>query len=102
MYYIDIDVSTKESALFILDSNGKIVVRETTLATDPEIIARFIAATGLAIERIGLELGCTAAGLFAGLQRHGSPVICIYADTMPRQCRAWSGWRHRSRPGLTI
>jgi transposase len=44
MYYIGIDVSTKESALCILDGNGKIV-RETKLATDPEIIARFIAAT---------------------------------------------------------
>ena len=40
-------------------------------AADPEIIARFIAATGLAIERIGLESGCTAAWLFSGLQRYG-------------------------------
>jgi hypothetical protein len=30
----------------------------------------FIAATGLAIERIGLEAGCTAAWLFAGLRHH--------------------------------
>src|SRR5215471_6387429 len=69
MYYIGIDVSTKESALCILDAKGKIV-RETKLPTDPEIITRFIAATGLTIERIGLESGCTAAWLlFAGLQR---------------------------------
>jgi hypothetical protein len=46
---------------------------------DPEIIVRFIAATGLAIERIGLESGCTAAWLRAGLQRYGWPVICIDA-----------------------
>ena len=56
MYYIGIDVSTKESALCILDGKGKIE-RETKLPTDPESIARFIAATGLAIERIGLESG---------------------------------------------
>ena len=56
MYFIGIDVSTKESALCILDSNGKIV-RETKLPSDPEIIARFITDTGLAIERIGLESG---------------------------------------------
>ena len=56
MYFIGIDVSTKESALCILDGNGKIV-RETKLPSDPEIIARFIADTGLAIERIGLEFG---------------------------------------------
>ena len=78
MYYIGIDVSTKESALGILDGKGKIV-RETKLPTDPEMIARLIAATGLAIERIGLESGCAAAWLFAGLQRHGWPVICIDA-----------------------
>jgi transposase len=78
MYYIGVDVSTKESALCIMDGNGKIV-RETKLPTDPEIIARFIAATGLAIERIGLESGCPAAWLFAGLQRYGWPVICIDA-----------------------
>jgi transposase len=52
MYYIGIDVSTKESALCILDGKGKIL-HETKLPTDPEIIARF--ATGLAIERIGLH-----------------------------------------------
>jgi hypothetical protein len=68
MYFIGIDVSTKESALCIQDDKGKIV-RETKLPSDPEIIARFIADTGLASERIGLESGCTAAWLFAGLQR---------------------------------
>jgi len=75
MYFIGIDVSTKESALCIVDGNGKIV-RETKLPTDPAIIAGFITDTGLAIERIGLESGCTAAWLFAGLQRYGWPVIC--------------------------
>ena len=68
MYYIGIDVSTKERALCILEGKGKIA-RETKLPTDSEIIARLIDATGLVIERIGLESGCTAAWLFAGLQR---------------------------------
>jgi hypothetical protein len=85
MYYIGIDVSTKESALCILDGKGKIV-RETKLPTDPEIIARFIAATGLAIERIGLEAGCSAAWLFAGLQRDASEatrLVCAALRAMP-------------------
>ena len=59
MDYISIDVSTKESALCMPDGKGKIV-RETKLPTDPEIVARLIAATGLAIERIDVESGCTA------------------------------------------
>jgi transposase len=93
MYYIGIDVSTKESALCILDCKGKIV-RETKLPTDPEIIARFIAATGLAIERIGLEAGCTAAWLFAGLQRHGWPVICI--DARHAAAALQAGFRNKN------
>jgi transposase len=93
MYYIGIDVSTKESALCILDGNGKIV-REAKLATDPEIIARFIAATGLAIERIGLESGCTAAWLFAGLQRYGWPVICI--DARHAAAALQAGFRNKN------
>ena len=62
MYYIGIDVSTKESALCILDGKGKIV-RETKLPTDPEIIARFITAMGLqssgsAWNRVVPQPGC--------------------------------------------
>jgi transposase len=93
MYFIGIDVSTKESALCILDGKGKIV-RETKLPTDPEIIARFIAATGLAIERIGLESGCTAAWLFAGLQRYGWPVICI--DARHAAAALQAGFRNKN------
>ena len=93
MYYIGIDVSTKESALCILDGKGKIV-RETKLPTDPEIIARFIADTELAIERIGLESGCTAAWLFAGLQRYGWPVICI--DARHAAAALQAGFRNKN------
>ena len=88
MYYVGIDVSMKESALCILDDKGKIV-RETKLPTDPEIIGRFIADTGLAIERIGLESGCTAAWLFAGLQRYAWPVICIDARHAAAAKNSW-------------
>jgi len=93
MYFIGIDVSTKESALCILDGNGKIV-RETKLPSDPEIIARFITDTGLAIERIGLESGCTAAWLFAGLQRYGWPVICI--DARHAAAALQAGFRNKN------
>ena len=93
MYFIGIDVSTKESALCILDGNGKIV-RETKLPSDPEIIGRFIADTGLAIERIGLESGCTAAWLFAGLQGYGWPVICI--DARHAAAALQAGFRNKN------
>jgi transposase len=93
MYCIGIDVSTKESALCIMDGKGKIV-RETKLPTDPEIIARLIDTTGLAIERIGLESGCTAAWLFAGLQRYGWPVIRI--DARHAAAALQAGFRNKN------
>jgi transposase len=89
MYCIGIDVSTKESALCIMDGKGKIV-RETKLPTDPEIID----TTGLAIERIGLESGCTAAWLFAGLQRYGWPVIRI--DARHAAAALQAGFRNKN------
>jgi predicted NBD/HSP70 family sugar kinase len=65
MYYIGIDVSTKESALCILDGKGKIV-RETKLPTDPEIIARFIAATGLRSSGSAWNRGVPPLGCLPG------------------------------------
>jgi Transposase len=85
MYYVGIDVASRESAVCILDSKGKIV-REAKLSTDPEALGRFLADTGLAIERVGLESGCTAAWLFTGLQERGWPMICIVPGT-PRRRR---------------
>lgn len=93
MYYIGIDVALKESALCILDSKGKIV-RETKLSTDPDVIARFVADTALPIERIGLESGCTAAWLFAGLQHRGWPVICI--DARHAAAALQAGFRNKT------
>jgi transposase len=80
-------------AILASDGKGKIV-RETKLPTDPEIIARFIDTTGLAIERIGLESGCTAAWLFAGLQRYGWPVIRI--DARHAAAALQAGFRNKN------
>src|SRR5215831_3056203 len=93
MHFIGIDVSTKESALCILDGKGRIV-RQTKRPADPEIVARFIAATGLAIERIGLESVCTAPWLSAGLQRYGWPVICT--DARHAAAALQAGFRNKN------
>src|SRR5436190_6155074 len=64
--------------------------------TDPEVISRFVAATGLPTERIGLESSCTAAWLFAGLQRHGWPVVCI--DARHAGAALQAGFRNKNDP----
>ena len=61
MYYIGIDVSTKESALCILDGKGKIV-RETKLPTDPRLShalspPRGLPSSGSAWNRVVAPLG---------------------------------------------
>ena len=98
MYFIGIDVSMKESALCILDRNGKIV-RETKLPTDPAIIAGFIATTGLAIERIGLESGCTAAWLFGECQFHASlsAIAALLLGRSPGWAELWRLMRRSRR-----
>ena len=66
MDYVGIDAASKESAVCILDDQGKIVREAKLTTTDPEAIGCFLTDTGLAVERVGLESGCTAAWLFAG------------------------------------
>jgi transposase len=93
MYYVGIDVASQESAVCILDSKGKIV-REAKISTDPEALGCFLADTGLAIERVGLESGCTAAWLFTGLQERGWPVICI--DARHAAAALQAGFRNKT------
>lgn len=93
MHYVGIDVASKQSAICVLDSQGKIV-REAKLATDPEVIGCFLTETELAIERIGLESGCTAAWLIAGLQERAWPVICI--DARHAAAALQAGFRNKN------
>ena len=52
--YVGLDVSLKSTAICVVDAKGKIV-REGTVATDPEAIAAFIALHAPDAVRIGLE-----------------------------------------------
>ncbi|MFC7557094.1 hypothetical protein ACFQU7_40080 [Pseudoroseomonas wenyumeiae] len=56
MLYCGLDVSLKQTALCVVDGDGR-VVREAKLATDPEVISRFLQDNELGCERIGLEAG---------------------------------------------
>ncbi len=55
-----LDVSLKQTALCVVDGDGR-VVREAKLATDPEVISRFLGDNELGCERIGLESGGTSS-----------------------------------------
>jgi transposase len=57
-------------------------VLEGKAATEPEAIAAFLSATGVSLERVGIEAGLLALRLWDGLATAGLPVICIDARHM--------------------
>lgn len=80
-YYVGLDVSVKTTSVCIVDEGGKIV-KERSLATDPEAIATWLGKTGLAFERVGHEAGPMSSWLHEGLSKAGLPVVCVEARHM--------------------
>ena len=82
-YFAGLDVSLEETTICIVDGAGKIV-REARAASEPEALAAFFKACGMAVERIGPEACSLAAWLHGGLTEAGLPAVCIEA----RQAKA--------------
>src|SRR6202045_3755917 len=80
-YFAGLDVSLQETAVCIVDEDG-IVISEGKTASEPGDLARWIAATGLAVTRVGLEAGPLSPWLYAGLRAAGLPAICIETRRM--------------------
>jgi hypothetical protein len=57
MYYCGLDVSLRETALCIVDADGKIS-KEAKVPSDPDVIARTIIDSGYSCQKVGLESGC--------------------------------------------
>ena len=77
-HYVGLDVSLKQTAVCVVDQTGKIE-REAMVASDPDVIAQFMAAHAPDAVRIGLESGATSTWLWTELNKRGLPVICIDA-----------------------
>ena len=80
-YFAGLDVSLDETAICIVDEDG-IIVTEGKTASGPDDLARWLAATGLTITRLGLEAGPLSPWLHAGLRAAGLPTICIETRRM--------------------
>jgi len=72
-HYAGIDVSLKDSSVCVADANGKIV-RESTVASEPEALITWFSELGFAVTRIGLEAGPLSQWLYAAMQKAGLAV----------------------------
>ena len=85
-YCAGLDVSLEETTICVVDQTGRIV-REARAISEPEALVEFFRASGMKMERIGLEACSLSAWLHAGLMQAGLPAICIEA----RQAKAAMG-----------
>jgi len=75
-YYAGLDVSLEETAICVVDGNGRIV-KEMRALSEPGPVALALRSTGLPLERVGLEACSLTAWLHDGLRDAGLPTICI-------------------------
>ena len=73
-----IDVSLEWSSVCIVDASGKIV-RETKVASEPEVLVEFFKGLSFPVMRIGLEAGPLSQWLHAGLARAGFETVLLEA-----------------------
>lgn len=75
-YYVGCDVSDKETAICIINSNG-VIMWETMVPSEPDDIIGYLQSTELSFERIGIEASGLAIWLCRMLLQAGYPAICI-------------------------
>jgi transposase len=72
-HYAGIDVSLKYSSVCVVDASGKIV-REDTVASEPEALIAWFSELGFEVTRIGLEAGPQSQWLYAAMRQAGLAV----------------------------
>lgn len=76
LHFVGLDVSVKETAICILDPQGRVAYRACA-ESDPKVIREHLLGLGLAFGRIGLEAGPLSPWLYAGLVEAELPAICV-------------------------
>jgi transposase len=72
-HYAGIDVSLESASLCVVDATGRIM-RETKVASEPEVLIGWFRGLEFAMERIGLEAGPLSQWLYAGMREAGLPI----------------------------
>jgi transposase len=76
-HYAGLDVSQKETTIFIVDEQGRRLWRDTA-PTDPEALAQILCRHGSDLE-VGVETGPLMSWLVHELRRRGLEMICLDA-----------------------
>lgn len=80
-HYSGLDVSLETTFISIIDQNGEII-KEDIVATDVELIAKYLLEQNIEHKRIGVESGQLSISLCKGLISKGLPIICVDARHM--------------------
>lgn len=76
--YAGMDVSDKTTHVCVVDADGA-VIRRDVVASDPEVLAKWLKRHCPGLVRVVLETGPLSTFLYHGLAERGAPVICICA-----------------------
>jgi transposase len=77
-FYAGLDVSTRETAICVIDPAG-LVVWEGKIPTRVEAIAATLAVKAPGLVHVGMETGPVSVWLWHGLREVGVAVDCIHA-----------------------
>ncbi len=75
-HFVGLDVSVKETAICVIDPQGRVVHR-ACVESDPKVIREHLLGLTLAYGQTGLEAGPLSPWLYAGLVEAGLPAGCV-------------------------
>jgi transposase len=76
--YAGLDVSDKTTHVCVVDGEG-VVVRRDVVASDPEVLAKWLKRHCPSLVRVVLETGALSTFLYHGLIERDVPAVCICA-----------------------
>ena len=76
--YAGLDVGDKATHICVVDAEG-MVVRRDVVASDPEVLAKWLKRHCSSLARVVLETGSLSAFLYHGLVERDMPAVCICA-----------------------
>jgi transposase len=89
-HYAGIDVSLEQSSVCIVDATGRII-REASVASEPEALIGWFGSLGFPLARIGLEAGPLSQWLYAAMAQAGLQVDLLETRHVRNAFKAMPG-----------